>query len=114
MAKSRLVSVCVQTWDIQFFWYFILRGLFWVAVPLPYIDFGVYRLPLANREYIRTAGLRSTVAWAMASLAEISVSEYSWQRCRALHKGGLLLGRAEAGVLEQCGDFHALCVHPHG
>ncbi|NWR23992.1 THUM2 protein, partial [Emberiza fucata] len=28
-------------------------------------------LPLANREYIRTAGLRSTVAWVMASLAEI-------------------------------------------
>ncbi|NWV13987.1 THUM2 protein, partial [Ptilonorhynchus violaceus] len=32
----------------------------------------VFRLPLANREYIKTAGLRSTVAWAMASLAEIS------------------------------------------
>ncbi|NWZ35248.1 THUM2 protein, partial [Brachypodius atriceps] len=30
------------------------------------------RLPLANREYIKTAGLRSTVAWSMASLAEIS------------------------------------------
>jgi len=68
---------------------------------LSYTDFGVYRLPLANREYIKTAGLRSTVAWAMASLAEISVSERRWQRCRALHKGGLLLGRAEAGVLEQ-------------
>ncbi|XP_031975033.1 THUMP domain-containing protein 2 isoform X5 [Corvus moneduloides] len=36
-----------------------------VGIPL-------FRLPLANREYIRTAGLRSTVAWAMASLAEIS------------------------------------------
>ncbi|XP_018770533.1 THUMP domain-containing protein 2 isoform X1 [Serinus canaria] len=35
-----------------------------VGIPL-------FRLPLANREYIRTAGLRSTVAWAMASLAEI-------------------------------------------
>uniref|UniRef100_A0A8D0GP81 U6 snRNA (guanine-N(2))-methyltransferase THUMPD2 n=1 Tax=Sphenodon punctatus TaxID=8508 RepID=A0A8D0GP81_SPHPU len=32
----------------------------------------VFRLPLASREYIKTAGLRSTVAWAMASLAEIS------------------------------------------
>ncbi|NXY77354.1 THUM2 protein, partial [Glareola pratincola] len=31
-----------------------------------------FLLPLANREYIKTAGLRSTVAWAMASLAEIS------------------------------------------
>ncbi|KAM4591642.1 THUMP domain-containing protein 2 isoform 2-T2 [Odontesthes bonariensis] len=31
----------------------------------------VTRLPLANRSYIKTTGLRSTVAWAMASLAEI-------------------------------------------
>ncbi|KAM9344641.1 THUMP domain-containing protein 2 [Symphorus nematophorus] len=29
------------------------------------------RLPLANRSYIKTTGLRSTVAWAMASLAQI-------------------------------------------
>ncbi|XP_024153836.1 THUMP domain-containing protein 2 isoform X2 [Oryzias melastigma] len=29
------------------------------------------RLPLANRSYIKTTGLRSTVAWAMASLAHI-------------------------------------------
>ncbi|NXQ61352.1 THUM2 protein, partial [Anthoscopus minutus] len=36
-----------------------------VGIPL-------FRLPLANREYIKTAGLRSTVAWAMASLAGIS------------------------------------------
>ncbi|NWV29765.1 THUM2 protein, partial [Origma solitaria] len=36
-----------------------------VGIPL-------FRLPLANREYIKTAGLRSTVAWALASLAEIS------------------------------------------
>ncbi|NXG15427.1 THUM2 protein, partial [Grallaria varia] len=33
-------------------------------------------LPLANREYIRTAGLRSTVAWAMASLAEITAGAF--------------------------------------
>ncbi|XP_038599194.1 THUMP domain-containing protein 2 [Tachyglossus aculeatus] len=32
----------------------------------------VFRLPLASRTYIKTAGLRSTVAWAMASLAEIN------------------------------------------
>ncbi|XP_035883784.1 THUMP domain-containing protein 2 isoform X2 [Phyllostomus discolor] len=31
----------------------------------------VFRAPLASRAYIRTAGLRSTVAWAMASVAEI-------------------------------------------
>ncbi|KAG7512758.1 THUMP domain-containing protein 2 isoform X1 [Solea senegalensis] len=29
------------------------------------------RLPLANRSYIKTTGLRATVAWAMASLAQI-------------------------------------------
>ncbi|KAM4598871.1 THUMP domain-containing protein 2 [Fundulus diaphanus] len=29
------------------------------------------RLPLANRSYIKTTGLRSTIAWAMASLAQI-------------------------------------------
>uniref|UniRef100_A0A3Q4GZZ2 THUMP domain-containing protein n=1 Tax=Neolamprologus brichardi TaxID=32507 RepID=A0A3Q4GZZ2_NEOBR len=31
------------------------------------------RLPLANRSYIKTTGLRSTTAWAMASLAHIQV-----------------------------------------
>ncbi|KAM5317165.1 U6 snRNA (guanine-N(2))-methyltransferase THUMPD2 isoform 2-T2 [Glossophaga mutica] len=31
----------------------------------------VFRAPLASRAYIRTAGLRSTIAWAMASVAEI-------------------------------------------
>ncbi|KFU86464.1 THUMP domain-containing protein 2 [Chaetura pelagica] len=40
-----------------------------VGIPL-------FRLPLANREYIKAAGLRSTIAWAMASLAEISVSAF--------------------------------------
>ncbi|XP_034369658.1 U6 snRNA (guanine-N(2))-methyltransferase THUMPD2 isoform X1 [Arvicanthis niloticus] len=29
------------------------------------------RIPLASRTYIQTAGLRSTIAWAMASIAEI-------------------------------------------
>ncbi|NXF12039.1 THUM2 protein, partial [Smithornis capensis] len=40
-----------------------------VGIPL-------FRLPLANREYIKTAGLRSTVAWAMASLAEINAGAF--------------------------------------
>ncbi|XP_033275102.1 THUMP domain-containing protein 2 isoform X5 [Orcinus orca] len=31
----------------------------------------VFRVPLASRAYIKTAGLRSTIAWAMSSLAEI-------------------------------------------
>ncbi|XP_023567028.1 THUMP domain-containing protein 2 isoform X1 [Octodon degus] len=34
------------------------------------------RVPLASRSYIRTAGLRSTIAWAMASLAEIKVGAF--------------------------------------
>ncbi|XP_068796588.1 THUMP domain-containing protein 2 isoform X1 [Struthio camelus] len=40
-----------------------------VGIPL-------FRLPLANREYIKTAGLRSTIAWAKASLAEISAGAF--------------------------------------
>ncbi|NXM34640.1 THUM2 protein, partial [Oxyruncus cristatus] len=40
-----------------------------VGIPL-------FRLPLANRGYIKTAGLRSTVAWAMASLAEIRAGTF--------------------------------------
>uniref|UniRef100_A0A4X2JQ89 U6 snRNA (guanine-N(2))-methyltransferase THUMPD2 n=1 Tax=Vombatus ursinus TaxID=29139 RepID=A0A4X2JQ89_VOMUR len=33
----------------------------------------VFRLPLASRDYIKVAGLRSTIAWTIASLAEINV-----------------------------------------
>ncbi|NXC68669.1 THUM2 protein, partial [Anhinga anhinga] len=40
-----------------------------VGIPL-------FRLPLANRDYIKRAGLRSTIAWAMASLAEISAGAF--------------------------------------
>ncbi|XP_069350464.1 THUMP domain-containing protein 2 isoform X4 [Eulemur rufifrons] len=36
----------------------------------------VFRVPLASRAYIKTAGLRSTIAWAMASLAEIKAGEF--------------------------------------
>ncbi|XP_043846313.1 THUMP domain-containing protein 2 [Dromiciops gliroides] len=32
----------------------------------------IFRLPLASRAYIKAAGLRSTIAWTMASLAEIN------------------------------------------
>ncbi|XP_068588003.1 THUMP domain-containing protein 2 [Cebidichthys violaceus] len=35
------------------------------------LGFPLTRLPLANRSYMKTTGLRSTVAWAMASLAHI-------------------------------------------
>nr|XP_028580804.1 THUMP domain-containing protein 2 isoform X2 [Podarcis muralis] len=40
------------------------------------IGIPVFRLPLASRSYIKTAGLRSTVAWAMASLAEIKAGAF--------------------------------------
>ncbi|XP_062928991.1 THUMP domain-containing protein 2 isoform X2 [Mobula hypostoma] len=33
----------------------------------------ILRLPLASRDYIKSTGLRSTVAWAMASLSDIQV-----------------------------------------
>ncbi|XP_021109421.1 THUMP domain-containing protein 2 isoform X2 [Heterocephalus glaber] len=36
----------------------------------------MFRAPLASRTYIKTAGLRSTIAWAMASLAEIKVGTF--------------------------------------
>ncbi|KAK2498335.1 hypothetical protein MC885_003317 [Smutsia gigantea] len=36
----------------------------------------VLRVPLASRAYIKTAGLRSTIAWAMASLAEIKTGAF--------------------------------------
>ncbi|XP_053317307.1 THUMP domain-containing protein 2 [Spea bombifrons] len=36
------------------------------------VGFPVVRQPLASRGYIRNTGLRSTTAWAMASLAEIN------------------------------------------
>ncbi|XP_061481542.1 THUMP domain-containing protein 2 [Rhineura floridana] len=40
------------------------------------IGIPVFRLPLANRVYIKTAGLRSTIAWAMTSLAEIKAGAF--------------------------------------
>ncbi|XP_019503388.1 PREDICTED: THUMP domain-containing protein 2 isoform X2 [Hipposideros armiger] len=36
----------------------------------------VFRVPLASRDYIRTTGLRSTIAWAMASVAEIKAGMF--------------------------------------
>ncbi|KAL6102251.1 thumpd2 [Pungitius sinensis] len=35
------------------------------------LGFPLTRLPLANRSYMKTTGLRSTVAWALASMAHI-------------------------------------------
>ncbi|XP_063158125.1 THUMP domain-containing protein 2 isoform X1 [Candoia aspera] len=40
------------------------------------IGIPLFRLPLASRVYIKTAGLRSTIAWAMTSLAEIKAGAF--------------------------------------
>ncbi|XP_015673427.1 THUMP domain-containing protein 2 isoform X1 [Protobothrops mucrosquamatus] len=40
------------------------------------IGIPLFRLPLASRAYIKTAGLRSTIAWAMTSLAEIKAGAF--------------------------------------
>lgn len=44
-----------------------------------------FRLPLAHRSYIKTTGLRSTVAWAMASLAQIQVLTHTGAGCLLLY-----------------------------
>ncbi|XP_036190661.1 THUMP domain-containing protein 2 isoform X5 [Myotis myotis] len=68
----------------------------------------VFRVPLASRAYIRTAGLRSTIAWAMASVAEIKAGAFvldpmcglgtilleaakEWPNCHGLQKVLILL-----------------------
>ncbi|XP_075391595.1 U6 snRNA (guanine-N(2))-methyltransferase THUMPD2 isoform X3 [Tenrec ecaudatus] len=68
----------------------------------------IFKVPLASRTYIRTAGLRSTIAWAMASLAEIKAGTVvldpmcglgtilleaakEWPNCRCLQKVSILL-----------------------
>ncbi|XP_037384072.1 THUMP domain-containing protein 2 isoform X2 [Talpa occidentalis] len=68
----------------------------------------VFRVPLASRAYIKTAGLRSTIAWAMASLAEIKAGALvldpmcglgtilleaakEWPNCHCLQKVSILL-----------------------
>ncbi|KAM4770938.1 U6 snRNA (guanine-N(2))-methyltransferase THUMPD2 [Rhinophrynus dorsalis] len=40
------------------------------------VGFPVTRNPLASREYIQSTGMRSTTAWAMGSLAEISTGAF--------------------------------------
>ncbi|XP_019683205.2 THUMP domain-containing protein 2 isoform X4 [Felis catus] len=68
----------------------------------------VFRVPLASRAYIKTAGLRSTIAWALASLAEIQAGAFvldpmcglgtilleaakEWPTCHCLQKVSMLL-----------------------
>ncbi|XP_054584397.1 THUMP domain-containing protein 2 isoform X5 [Eptesicus fuscus] len=68
----------------------------------------VFRVSLASRAYIRTAGLRSTIAWAMASVAEIKAGAFvldpmcglgtilleaakEWPNCHCLQKVSILL-----------------------
>ncbi|KAM8785677.1 U6 snRNA (guanine-N(2))-methyltransferase THUMPD2 isoform 3-T3 [Rhynchonycteris naso] len=68
----------------------------------------VLRVPLASRAYIRAAGLRSTIAWAMASVAEIKPGAFvldpmcglgtilleaakEWPNCHCLQNVSILL-----------------------
>ncbi|XP_069743746.1 THUMP domain-containing protein 2 isoform X2 [Narcine bancroftii] len=53
----------------------------------------VLRLPLASRDYIKSAGLRSTVAWAMAYLADIQNVYY-----HGIDNTALQLQRASVNV----------------
>ncbi|XP_012918441.1 THUMP domain-containing protein 2 isoform X1 [Mustela nigripes] len=46
------------------------------VVGIPVFSSFLCRVPLASRAYIKTAGLRSTIAWAMASLAEIKAGAF--------------------------------------
>uniref|UniRef100_A0A3Q2PBU1 THUMP domain containing 2 n=1 Tax=Fundulus heteroclitus TaxID=8078 RepID=A0A3Q2PBU1_FUNHE len=83
---SGSLSRCVSTQEVsKVMGVGLSRLLGWKAdVRNPNLEINVYlsddycllgipltRLPLANRSYIKTTGLRSTIAWAMASLAQI-------------------------------------------
>ncbi|XP_019798741.2 U6 snRNA (guanine-N(2))-methyltransferase THUMPD2 isoform X6 [Tursiops truncatus] len=61
--SCRCSGAIVKTFTAQIF---IHLSDIYCVVGIP-----VFRVPLASRAYIKTAGLRSTIAWAMASLAEI-------------------------------------------
>ncbi|GAB5569881.1 THUMP domain-containing protein 2 isoform X2 [Prionailurus iriomotensis] len=69
----------------------------------------VFRIPLASRTYIKTAGLRSTIAWALASLAEIQVclarteSKECFSKCDHQHRNVKTCRKLHSTVvLEEC------------
>ncbi|XP_061546528.1 THUMP domain-containing protein 2 isoform X2 [Phycodurus eques] len=83
---SGSLSRCLSVWEVSKVLGGSLSGKLGWKVDLrnPHIEITVYlrddycllgipltRLPLAHRCYIKTTGLRSTVAWAMAELAQI-------------------------------------------
>ncbi|XP_057704941.1 THUMP domain-containing protein 2 [Corythoichthys intestinalis] len=82
---SGALSRCLSVQEVSKVLGASLKQLGWkVDLRNPQIEITVYlnddhcllgvpltRLPLANRSYIKTTGLRSTVAWAMAELAHI-------------------------------------------
>ncbi|XP_060042909.1 THUMP domain-containing protein 2 isoform X4 [Erinaceus europaeus] len=75
---SRLVGVALMK---QFGWRADLRRprlevFLHLSDVYSVVGIPVLRVPLASRAYIQTAGLRSTVAWAMASLAEIQAGAF--------------------------------------
>ncbi|XP_076798467.1 U6 snRNA (guanine-N(2))-methyltransferase THUMPD2 isoform X3 [Arvicanthis niloticus] len=58
------------------------------------------RIPLASRTYIQTAGLRSTIAWAMASIAEIKAGALVLDPMCGL--GTILVEAAEEWPIYHC------------
>ncbi|XP_029327431.1 THUMP domain-containing protein 2 isoform X3 [Mus caroli] len=58
------------------------------------------RVPLASRTYIQTAGLRSTIAWAMASIAEIKAGALVLDPMCGL--GTILVEAAEEWPIYHC------------
>uniref|UniRef100_A0A3Q3R9G4 Ribosomal RNA large subunit methyltransferase K/L-like methyltransferase domain-containing protein n=1 Tax=Monopterus albus TaxID=43700 RepID=A0A3Q3R9G4_MONAL len=63
------------------------------------------RLPLANRSYIKTTGLRSTVAWAMASLAQIQVLRHTTAAVFFIYSATCFLGMdIDDGQLQKAND----------
>lgn len=72
MSEYRLLPVLFKTYHHQLVPLFLQVNVY-LSDDHCLLGFPLTRLPLANRSYIKTTGLRSTVAWAMASLAQIQV-----------------------------------------
>uniref|UniRef100_A0A8C9ULZ4 THUMP domain containing 2 n=1 Tax=Spermophilus dauricus TaxID=99837 RepID=A0A8C9ULZ4_SPEDA len=69
--KTDLRTPNLEVMNILFNLYTYDLFLSYFSVVKIHVSSFLCRIPLASRTYIKTAGLRSTIAWAMASLAEI-------------------------------------------
>uniref|UniRef100_A0A3B4Z838 THUMP domain-containing protein n=1 Tax=Stegastes partitus TaxID=144197 RepID=A0A3B4Z838_9TELE len=64
------------------------------------------RLPLAKRSYIKTTGLRSTIAWAMTSLAHIQVRAHTAAGWLSLHSSCMV---STVMTSQTCEETTLLC-----